>query len=87
MDYYGLDDLFGGGGYMDNEIPLDDSERKIVQFKDSKLQNMWKKAEEAGFSGTFFFILFCGEVIYDIVCVNPFIVTFSFSFHRYFFFH
>uniref|UniRef100_A0A0B6ZL33 Alpha-2-macroglobulin RAP C-terminal domain-containing protein n=1 Tax=Arion vulgaris TaxID=1028688 RepID=A0A0B6ZL33_9EUPU len=47
LTYYGLDDT-----YMSNEIPTEESEKNNVHFQDTKLQTMWKKAEQAGFSDT-----------------------------------
>lgn len=49
IEKHGLDDLFDTTGNLSNELPLD--EEKKIYFSDQKLQSMWKRAEQAGFSG------------------------------------
>ncbi|KAK7111519.1 hypothetical protein V1264_011134 [Littorina saxatilis] len=48
IEKHGLDDLFDTTGNLSNELPLD--EEKKIYFSDQKLQSMWKRAEQAGFS-------------------------------------
>lgn len=45
VEKYGLEDFYG---IDENNLPEDD--KKQVHFKDKKLQSMWKRAEEAGFT-------------------------------------
>ncbi|CAL1532641.1 unnamed protein product [Lymnaea stagnalis] len=45
IEDFGLEDVFFG-----NEIPDHDQEKKSSQFQDPKLQSMWKRAEESGFT-------------------------------------
>ncbi|BFZ03159.1 hypothetical protein BsWGS_06198 [Bradybaena similaris] len=53
VEQYGLDDSFSKNDiFITNELPLEDETDKDVQFQDSKLQMMWMKAQQAGFSDT-----------------------------------
>lgn len=45
VEKYGLEDFYA---IDENNLPEDD--KKQVHFKDKKLQSMWKRAEEAGFT-------------------------------------
>ncbi|CAG5131934.1 unnamed protein product [Candidula unifasciata] len=48
---YGLDENFSQNDiFISNELPADENVDKKVQFQDSKLQTMWSKAQQAGFS-------------------------------------
>lgn len=46
VDQYGLNEF-----YSNNEIPKHKWDEKDTEFHDPKLQSMWRRAEEAGFSG------------------------------------
>ncbi|RUS72670.1 hypothetical protein EGW08_019566 [Elysia chlorotica] len=53
VDHFGLDDsLPSGKNKHINEIPFEEEEYtgKEIQFQDRKLQSMWRKAQESGFS-------------------------------------